>query len=554
MTQVGDLLADRYEVDRSIARGGMADVFLARDQQLDRRVAIKVLFPEFARDPSFVERFRREAQNAAMLNHANIVSVYDYGQERGTYFIVMEYVEGESLRDILRSQGALAADAGGAHRIRDRRGTRLRAPPRRRAPRHQARERAPHAPGTGEGHRLRHRREPHGRDARASPQTGAVIGTATYFSPEQAQGYQVDGRTDVYALGIVLYEMMTGRPPFTAESPVAVAMKHVREEPVPLSHLAPDVPPDLERIVMTALAKDLRVRYQTADDLRADLMRFGRGRPLQGAMAAPVAAAALAGDPTIAAAAPEVHPDQIWSDEGERRWGPIIATIIGLALLVGVIVYALAFLGQNEGGTDNPTAEVPNLIGQPYDAAAAQLEEIGFKVTRQDELHDAPVDQVVEQRPEAGLLLEKGRTVVLTVSARQVQLPNVVGQPFDQASAALTKIGLDGEPHRPGERRPGAEHGAGDEPDRGREGGQGHRGGAHRRHGAAGGGARRARPGPGAGADHPAERGLPGVGGADARQHAGRGQGDQHRSRTAGRRCPRARRSRCRCRPGRRRP
>jgi serine/threonine-protein kinase len=194
---------------------------------------------------------------------------------------------------------------------------------------------------------------------------------------------------------------------------------------------------------MTALAKDMRVRYQSAADLRADLMRFGRGRPLQGAMAAPVAAAAAGADAaTIAAAAPELHPDQMWSDEGERRLAPVIATILGLALLVGVIVYALAFLGKSDGGGSKPTAEVPNLVGQTYDNAAQQLHESGFKVTRQDEINDAPVDQVVEQRPEAGLLLEKGRTVVLTVSARQVQVPNVVGQNFDQASSALTKLGL----------------------------------------------------------------------------------------------------------------
>jgi len=431
MSQVADVLANRYTIERPIGRGGMADVFLARDQQLDRRVAVKVLYPEFARDPSFVERFRREAQNAAMLNHPNIVSVYDYGQEHGTYFIVMEYVEGQSLREILRAQGELP-------------------------PMQAARVASEIAAALDFAHRhgVVHRDikpgnvllTPQGQvkvtdfGIAANPTdaasgltaTGAVIGTATYFSPEQAQGYQVDGRSDVYALGVVLYEMVTGRPPFTAESPVAVAMKHVREQPIPPSRLVHDVPPDLERIILTALSKDIVTRYQSAAEVRADLINFGRGRPLRSA-ATTVAA------PATVAAAPLTQREPVWQEERPRRWGTIIATLTGLALLLGVIIYALFFL-QDDGGGSAEKIEVPNVVGQQFDAAAAQLEELGFRVAREDQFDPAPVGQVIDQRPESGLLLEEGRTVTLIVSGAQVTLPDVVGRTFDEANAELTRL------------------------------------------------------------------------------------------------------------------
>lgn len=444
MTQVGDLLADRYAIERAIARGGMAEVFVARDQQLDREVAVKILFPEFAIDPNFVERFRREAQHAAMLNHPNIVGVYDYGRERGTYYIVMEYVEGESLRDVLRARGRLA-------------------------PMQAARITAEIAAGLDFAHR-------HGtvhRDIKpgnvlitpsgqvkvadfgiaANPadaasgltQTGAVIGTATYFSPEQAQGYQVDGRSDVYSLGVVLYEMLTGTAPFVAESPVAVAMKHVREEVVPPSHVVGDVPPDLERVVMGALVKDPSGRYQSAEDLREDLVRFGRGRPLVGAPALALAATgAVVPDAPTVAATPEAAPDhsqEIWHDEERRRWGPIFVTVLGLGLLLGVIVYALFFLGK-DGSTAKKTIEVPNVVGQTYDVASTTLTDLGFKVTRIDEVSTEPVETVIAQRPDSGRLLEKGRTVTLTVSSSEVTIPDLTGKPFEEAQAELQQLGM----------------------------------------------------------------------------------------------------------------
>src|SRR5579871_3344744 len=296
MTLAGRLFSNRYEVVRELAQGGMAEVYLARDQLLDRPVALKALFPEYAREPSFVERFRREAQAAANLNHPNIVAIYDWGQEAGTYFIVMEYVEGRSLRDLIRSEAPV--DPGQSAEIA-----------------------AEIAAALGFAHRggVVHRDVKPGNVlltrtgnvkvtdfgiARAGTsdgltQTGSVMGTATYFSPEQAQGQSVDGRSDVYALGVVLYEMVTGVAPFTGDSPVSVAYKHVREEPVPPTQRNPEVPHDLEQIIMTALAKDPDQRYQTADDMRADLLRFRRGRPI----AATPLTAMVAEVPTTATAA-----------------------------------------------------------------------------------------------------------------------------------------------------------------------------------------------------------------------------------------------------------
>src|SRR5882672_11087823 len=271
MSLVGQVFSERYRIEREIARGGMAEVYLARDESLNRQVALKALFPEFAREPSFVERFRREAQAAANLNHPNIVGIYDWGQEDGTYFIVMEYVEGRSLCDLIRSEGLI--DPGRAADIT-----------------------AEIASALAFAHRsgVVHRDVKPGNVlitpqgsvkvtdfgiARAGTsenltQTGSVMGTATYFSPEQAQGLAVDGRSDVYSLGVVLYEMVTGLAPFAGDAPIAVALKHVREEPIPPSARNAAVPAAFEQIVLGALVKDPDARYQSADELRADLLRF----------------------------------------------------------------------------------------------------------------------------------------------------------------------------------------------------------------------------------------------------------------------------------------
>jgi serine/threonine-protein kinase len=291
---------DRYEIQKRIGRGGMADVFLARDQLLDRQVAVKMLFPEFAVDPNFVERFRREAQSAASLNHPNIVQVFDWGRHEGTYFITMEYVQGRTLAEILRANRQLtskqAADIGS-----------------------EVAAALAFAHESGLAHRdikpaniligsngqvkvtdFGIARAMNSATESQLTQAGAVMGTASYFSPEQAQGAQPDPRSDLYSLGIVMYEMVAGQPPFTGDNPVSIAYKQVHETPTPLHQIVVDIPRAYEAIVNKLLAKNPSARYQNGDALREDLRRFRSGEPV---MALTEAAAASTAAPHIASGA-----------------------------------------------------------------------------------------------------------------------------------------------------------------------------------------------------------------------------------------------------------
>ena len=433
---VAQVFANRYEIVREIARGGMANVYLARDTKLDRAVAVKVLSAELSRDPSFVERFRLEAQAAANLNHPNIVSVYDWGQEQDTSFIVMEYVDGRTLRDLMRADRLVApaqvadigADIAAALASANRNGVVHRDV----KPGNVLITPAGQVKVTDFG------------IARADgasdglTRTGAVMGTATYFSPEQAQGLPVDGRSDVYSLGVVLFEMLTGVAPFTGDNPVAVAYQHVRE-PVPrVSERVAGIPPELDQIIFTCLAKDPIDRYQTADDLRADLLRFRSGQTLIGAPATAMVASVPDATRTMAAMPPAAGPTVI--PPRKQSKGPLIAVIALLVVLIGVVAFLL--LTQLGGDNVAGSVTVDNVVGQPEALARTTLENQGLKVVVVHRPNaNVPVGAVARQDPAAGTKVGNGEAVTLTVSqGNTVKVPDVNGSSFEDASAALEDV------------------------------------------------------------------------------------------------------------------
>src|SRR6184192_2382449 len=307
-TLINTLFDGRYRILRKLGTGGMANVYLAEDEVLGRRVAIKILNDRHAGDDQFVERFRREAKNAASLSHPNIVSIYDRGEAEGTYYIAMEYLDGRSLKELIISRGSAPVRTAieytrqilGAIGFAHRHGI-------------VHRDIKPHNVRVGPEGRLKVTDVGIARSgASQMTEVGSIIGTAQYLSPEQARGAPVDQRSDVYSVGIVLYEMLTGQVPFTGDTPLEIAMKHLSEVPVPPSEKRPDVPEDLDNIVLRALAKDPEDRYQTAEDMAADLARVQRGLPVS-SETAEAATAVLSGSGVIAAAPTSVitRPSQV---------------------------------------------------------------------------------------------------------------------------------------------------------------------------------------------------------------------------------------------------
>ncbi len=476
MPEVPKLLGGRYEVGELLGRGGMAEVHRGHDSRLGRQVAIKMLRSELARDNTFLARFRREAQSAAGLNHASIVAVYDHGEDLLTEtggaqvkvpYIVMEFVDGKTLRQVITERGNLPPTE--ALRITE---------------------------GVLDALAYSHRNGIVHRDikpanvmiaadgsikvmdfgiARAMAdanatmtQTSAVIGTAQYLSPEQAQGQSVDERSDLYSTGCLLFELLTGRPPFLGESPVSVAYQHVGEAPVPPSRLVEGISEDLDAVVLHSLAKPRDARYQTAGDFRFDLQAVRLGRPISDA--AHGSAAALAGAAAVVGAGatqivPTVRADETQAyaggpppadgpgtetfpgleEEPAAKRGPggwIVLTLVAIAALA-----ALAYgLSTYFGAEEVPKVAVPSVVGDPYQTATAKLVQVKLvaEVVRQPS-DTVPEDEVISQNPTAGTEVSENSTVRLFVSAgpTAVTVPDLKGLTVQEARSQLSDQGLE---------------------------------------------------------------------------------------------------------------
>jgi eukaryotic-like serine/threonine-protein kinase len=472
-TLINTLFDGRYRILRRLGRGGMADVYLAEDEELGRRVAVKILNDRHAADEQFVERFRREATNAAGLSHPNIVSIYDRGEAEGTYYIAMEYLEGSTLKDIVGSRGPLPVgeaigftrDVLGALKVAHRKGI-------------VHRDIKPHNVMCDADGRVKVTDFGIAR-AGASQMTeaGSIIGTAQYLSPEQARGGVIDARSDLYSVGVVLYELLTGTVPFNGDTTVEIAMKHLSTTPEPPSARRPELPQALDQIVLRALAKDPDERYQTAEEMDAELARVAEGYPvspetaeaatqvLAGAGAIDTAATAIARAPTAITPRPPAQPPAVippyrppsrgyyYEEPPPRRRAIWPWIVVGLLVLAAGAAVFLAWGKIQDQLNKNTAVAVPYVVGTKEILAVRRLREAGLTVTsgtggnssiKRVPSATVPVAIVISQDPQAGDKVPKGKLVNLQVSTGppEAVVPDVRGKTLTDAIETLAGRGL----------------------------------------------------------------------------------------------------------------
>jgi beta-lactam-binding protein with PASTA domain/tRNA A-37 threonylcarbamoyl transferase component Bud32 len=466
-TLINTLFDGRYRILRKLGAGGMANVYLAEDEELGRRVAIKILNDRYANDDLFIERFRREAKSAASLSHPNIVSIYDRGEAEGTYYIAMEVIEGRSLKELILTRGALPIPQAIGYAKQLLEALRF-------AHRHGIihRDIKPHnvlvsTDERAKGHQTHLKVTDFGiarHGASQMTEAGSIMGTAQYLSPEQARGAPVTAASDLYSAGVVLYEMLTGKVPFNGDSAIEIAMKHVNELPKPPSQLRPEVPPELDKVVLRALAKEPEDRYQTAEEFIEDLERVESGLPVSqetsDAATALLATAPLAGGatevlPAHAAAPPRPQaprrpppytPEYRYDERPppRRRFIPWVLVLLLLAAagLAGWYVYNQI---QEQLAAKEPVA-VPNVVGIEQDLAVAKIEDAGLDANVEEQPNrDVKPGIVFDQNPNPGNRIQKGDVVTIVVSTgpKKVEVPALVGKPYDEAIQILDDAGLD---------------------------------------------------------------------------------------------------------------
>ncbi len=461
---IGRLIGGRYRLIAPLGEGGMATLWRAVDEQLDREVAVKLLRPQFGADPGFTARFKQEARSAGQLAHPNIVSVYDYGTDPvdAAQFIVMQLVDGEDLAAILRDRGRLSIND--AVRVAAEVASALEAAHRRGIVHRDVKpgnilitedDRSVKVTDFGIARAV---------SEASMTVTGTTLGSVHYFSPEQARGDEVTGASDVYSLGIVLYEMLTGRRPFEGDSAAGVALRRLNEDPLPPSAIGVTLPPGLEAILMRALAREREDRFPDAGAF-AEALRTWQRDPdaipspgLRPIAAAAVAATPRAGEPTVyvpprvsrpADRVPVAPRRPVERQREGTPWWIWLLLVLGILLLAAIgFLGAQIFAGLSPGAAPSPSADqvtVPNWVGDPISQVVSDAIDLGIKIDRVDENSDQVAENdVISTDPPAGTKVDKGGTVMVHVSKgkEQVTVPSLRGQTRDEARANLEARGL----------------------------------------------------------------------------------------------------------------